>query len=455
MTDMSRTDDLRRQDAAHIWHPFTQMALWPEEPPLVISGADGNWLIDSDGNRYFDGVSSLWVTVHGHNHPVITQAIGDQLQRLDHSTLLGLTHPPAIELAARLTTMTPQGLSRVFYSESGSTAVEIALKMAFQFWQQSGRPEKKTFVSLEGAYHGDTIGSVSVGGIDIFHQVYGPLLFPVHRLPQPHCRRCRLGLTRPACDLACADALEPLLREKGREICALIVEPRVQGADGMIIQPEGYLKRLEDICRRHDVLLIADEVATGFGRTGAMFACDLEGVRPDLMCLGKGLTGGVLPLSATMATERIHDAFLGAFHDFRTFFHGHTYTGNPIACAAALANLDLMEREQTVAKLAPRIEQLRAGLASIAALPVVAEVRQQGMMAGIELVKDRERGEPFPVDLRLGHRVIMACRRRGVIIRPLGNTIVLMPPLASSEREIAHLLETVAWAIPRVTDPLR
>jgi adenosylmethionine-8-amino-7-oxononanoate aminotransferase len=447
----ARTLALRQMDQAHLWHPFTQMRLWPGEPPLVIARGEGNWLIDSQGQRYFDGVSSLWVTVHGHCHPEINAAIAAQLKALDHSTLLGLAHAPAIELAGRLAAITPAGLTRAFYSDSGSTAVEIALKMAYQFWQQSGRPEKRSFVSLEGAYHGDTLGAVSVGGIELFHQVYGPLLFPVRRLPQPHCRRCRLGLAYPACDLACAQALEPMLAAHGGEICALIVEPIVQGADGMIVQPAGYLKRLETICRCHDVLLICDEVATGFGRTGAMFACELEDVHPDFLCLGKGLTGGVLPLSATMAGERVYEAFLGEFQEFKTFFHGHTYTGNPLACAAALASLELMERNQVIVRLAPRIAQLKKGLAEIAKLPHVAEVRQQGMMVGIELLADVARDEPYPPEARLGHQVIMACRRRGVIIRPLGDVIVLMPPLASSEEEIALLLTATAEAISEVT----
>ncbi len=448
---MSKHDHLQ-PDLAHLWHPFTQMKLWPSEPPLVIERAEGNWLIDQQGRRYFDGVSSLWVTVHGHNHPAINQAIKRQVDELDHSTLLGLSHPRAAELAARLVEITPQGLEWVFYSECGSTAVEIALKMAFQYWQQSGHPEKTTFVALENAYHGDTIGSVSLGGIELFHQVYGPLLFPVHRLPQPHCRHCRLGLEHPSCDLACAQALEGILEQHGREICALVVEPRVQGAAGMIVQPEGYLKRLHDICRRHEVLFIADEVATGFGRTGAMFACELEGITPDLMAVGKGLTGGVLPLAATLASERIYRAFLGEYGDFKTFFHGHTYTGNPITSAAALANLELMEKNAILDNVAARSEQLRQGLGRLADMPHVVEVRQQGMMVGIEIAQDKAADEPYPPEQRMGHQVIMAARKHGIIIRPLGDTIVLMPPLASSAREIDHLLEGTARAIAEVTE---
>ncbi len=449
---MPTTEEIIGQDLAHLWHPFTQMKLWPGEPPLVIERAEGNWLIDSEGQRYFDGVSSLWVTVHGHNHPDINRAIREQLAKLDHSTLLGLTHPGAARLAAELVRITPAGLDKVFYSESGSTAVEIALKIAFQYWQQAGQPEKTGFVSLEGAYHGDTIGAVSVGGMELFHEVYGPLLFPVYRLPQPHCLRCRLELSYPYCDLACAQVLGSILRERGEQIAALIVEPRVQGADGIIVQPEGYLTRLADICRENDVLFIADEVATGFGRTGKMFACELEDVQPDLMALGKGLTGGVLPLAATLASQKIFEAFLGEFDEFKTFFHGHTYTGNPLACAAALANLDLMKTNQVVAGSALAIGKLRFGLSHIAEMEHVIQVRQQGLMAGIELVADKKNGTPYEPGLRMGHQVIMAAREHGVIIRPLGDTIVLMPPLSSSLEEIDHLLSTMERAIRQVTE---
>ena len=448
---MPRSDTLIKKDLEHLWHPFTQMAIWGDEPPLVIEKAEGNWLIDANGERYFDGVSSLWVTVHGHNHPVIMDAISRQMKELDHSTLLGLSHPRAIELSEVLAGITPGALKYAFYSECGSTAVEIALKIAYQFWQQSGKPEKKTFVALGEAYHGDTLGAVSVGGIDLFHQVYGPLLFPVHRLPQPHCRKCPLVLSHPDCGLACAQKLEDILTGHGEEICALIVEPRVQGAAGMIVQPEGYLKKLYDICKAHDVLFIADEVATGFGRTGRMFACELEGIEPDLMCLGKCITGGVMPLAATMATQRVYDAFLGGYDEFKTFFHGHTYTGNPLACAASLANLELMRSQNLVENLGDSIGLMSERLAQIADLEHVVEVRQQGMMAGIELARDKESGTPYPVEDRMGHRVIMAARKHGLIIRPLGDTIILMPPLAAGVAELTHLLNGTEAAILEVT----
>ena len=448
---MSEYQDVLDMDLRYIWHPFTQMKLWPGEPPLVIQKGEGNWLIDQHGRRYFDGVSSLWVTVHGHGHPAINNAIREQLDLLDHSTLLGLTHPGAAQVAARLVELTPPGLERVFYSECGSSAVEIALKIAYQFWRQKGQTRRKSFVALGEAYHGDTLGAVSVGGMELFHQVYGPLLFPVHRLPQPHCRTCSLGLKHPDCDLACAQVLGGILDQHGPEICALIVEPKVQGAAGMIVQPEGYLTRLAQVCRARDVLFIADEVATGFGRTGKWFACELEGIQPDLMCLGKGLTGGVLPLAATLTSDRVYQAFLGEFDEFKTFFHGHTYTGNPLACAAALASLDLMQESRLVENLAPRISQLQRGLAPLAEHPHVIEVRQQGMMVGMDLVQDKAGAAPYAPGLRMGHQVIMACRKHGVIIRPLGDTVVLMPPLSSTEEEIDLLLTALTCSLDEVT----
>ena len=446
-----KTENLVELDVSHVWHPFTQMKIWPDEPPLIIDHAEGNWLVDTDGRRYFDGVSSLWVTVHGHNHPVITKAISDQLRKLDHSTLLGLSHEPAVRLAGELAGICPGDLKHVFYSESGSTAVEIALKIAYQYWQQTGHPEKNTFVALGGAYHGDTLGAVSVGGIDLFHQVYKPLLFPVHRLPQPFCRLCPLGKKHPGCDMACAQALDELLETKAKEVCAVIAEPLVQGAAGMIVEPEGYLRRLWEIARKHDVLFIADEVATGFGRTGKMFACEQEGVEPDLMALGKGLTGGVLPLAATMATARIYDGFLGEYDEFKTFFHGHTYTGNPLTCSAALANLRLFEEQEVLAGLPEKIDYLAKGLERISSLEHVVEVRQKGLMAGVELCEDKARGKPYAQHLRMGHKVIMACRKHGVILRPLGDTIVMLPPLSSSMEELHVLMDALFRGIVHVT----
>jgi len=412
-------------DRDHLWHPFTQQQDWVEEEPLMIVAAEGSQLIDSEGRRYIDGVSSLWCNVHGHRHTGIDAALREQLDRVAHSTMLGLSHPGAAELAARLVELAPPGLSRVFYSESGSTATEIALKMAFQYQRQRGgqHARRSSFVHLRDSYHGDTIGSVSVGGIDLFHSTYRPLLFRTH-----------------AAEPGDAADLERVLAVHEEEIAAVIVEPLVQGAAGMLLHPPGYLRAARELCDRYGVLLICDEVATGFGRTGTMFACEQEDVAPDLLCLAKGLSGGYLPLAATLSSERIYEGFLGAPQERRTFFHGHTYTGNPLACAAALANLDAFEQEETLARLQPKIELLAERLEWLAAMPEVREVRQRGFMVGIDL------GEHDP-DLRLGHRVALEARRRGAVIRPLGDVVVLMPPLAISELELARLVDVVAESI--------
>ena len=410
-------------DHRHLWHPFTQQREWCEEEPLVIERGDGTELVAADGSRYIDGVSSLWCNVHGHRHPLIDQAIRDQLDRVAHSTMLGLTHAPAAELAARLVDISPPGLERVFYSDSGSSATEVALKMAFQYWRQRGEENRRSFVCLRDAYHGDTIGAVAVGGIELFHSLYEPLLFDVHTV-----------------DAGDAGELEVVLDFHPGEVAAVIVEPLVQGAAGIRVQPPGYLRRVRELCDRAGVLLICDEVATGFGRTGTMFACEQERVAPDILCLAKGLTGGYLPLAATLTTEEVYEGFLGAHEDFRTFFHGHTYTGNPLACAAALASLDAFAQDGTLLRLQPKIRLLGELLAGVAAMPEVAEVRGRGFMVGIDL------GEHDPAT-RMGHRVTLEARRRGAIVRPLGDTVVLMPPLSISKADLRRLVEITAAAI--------
>jgi adenosylmethionine---8-amino-7-oxononanoate aminotransferase len=415
--------DLVSADRAFLWHPFTQQRGWEAEEPLIVERAEGTDLIDTRGRRYIDGVSSLWCNVHGHRHPRIDAALRDQLDRVAHSTMLGLGHPPAIELARRLVEIAPVGLTRVFYSDSGSAAAEIALKMAFQYWHQRGETQRTRFVALSEAYHGDTIGSVSVGGIELFHSLYRPLLFDT--------------LKADPGDLA---QMERLLAENSGEVAAVIMEPLVQGAAGMLVHPDGYLREVRELCDCHDVLLILDEVATGFGRTGTMFACEQEGVAPDLMCLAKGITGGYLPLAATLASERIYEGFLGEFEELRTFFHGHTYTGNPLACAAALASLEVFEEERTLEGLQPKIELLAELLEPLAAHPVLAGVRRRGFMTGIELTD-------YPLELRMGHRVTLEARKRGAIIRPLGDVVVLMPPLAISRNDLRRLVSITAEAI--------
>jgi len=417
-------------DHAHLWHPFTQQRGWVGEQPLVIERAEGTDLIDVDGRRYVDGVSSLWCNVHGHRHPRLDAAVRAQLDRVAHTTMLGLSHPPGIELARRLVEVAPAGLRRVFYSDSGSTAVEIALKMAFQFWQQhpDGSARRRTrFVALREAYHGDTVGSVSLGGIDLFHSIYRPLLFDALRAEPGD-----------------AADLERILTAHGDEVAAVVVEPLVQGAAGMLVHPPGYLRSVRDLCDRHGALLIVDEVATGFGRTGRMFACEHEGVAPDFLCLAKGLTGGYLPLAATLTTERVYEGFLGEFEELRAFFHGHTYTGNPLACAAALATLDVFEEDGTLEHVAQLDALLDELLEPVAALPAVGEVRRRGLMCGIELTG-------FPLGWRMGHRVVLEARLRGAVVRPLGDVVILMPPLAIGACELRRLVDIVSDAILAAT----
>lgn len=457
-----RLAQLARWDIDHVWHGFTQMAEYARSEPLLIDRAEGAWLIDSQGRRYLDGVSSLWCNVHGHRRPEIDDAIRAQLDRVAHSTLLGLTHEPVIRLARRLVELAEplavdgSPLAHVFFSDDGSTAVEVAAKIAFQYWRQrpesqgGPRPTKTRFVSLGQAYHGDTVGSVSLGGVDLFHSIFRPLLFPSWRAPEPFCYRCPLGLTRARCQIDCLGELQRILTEHHDQIAAVVVEPLVQGAAGMVVAPDGYLRGVRDVTRRHDVLLIADEVAVGIGRTGRMFACEHEGVVPDLLCLAKGLTGGYLPLAATMASDDVYSAFLGTQAELKTFFHGHTYAGNPLACAAALATLDIFRDESTLERIQPRIEQLSRHLSEFAQACVVGDVRQRGLMAGIELVRDRETKEPFPWSEQLGARVCRRARDLGVLLRPLGNVIVLMPPLSITEQELELLCRVTSQVIAEI-----
>jgi adenosylmethionine-8-amino-7-oxononanoate aminotransferase len=442
-------------DKQYVWHPFTQMQDWLKEHLVIIESGKGSWLTDTDGKKYLDGVSSLWVTVHGHRKKEIDQAILKQLGKIAHSTMLGLSNVPAVQLAEKLIAIAPKGLSRVFYSDSGSAAVEIALKIAFQFWQHKGeRFQNKTgFISLGESYHGDTIGAVSVGGIDLFQNTYRPLLFKSYKIESPYCYRCRYGLTYPDCQITCLRHAETTIQKYASVTAALIIEPLIQGAAGMLLQPPGFLKRIRELCTQNNILLIADEVATGFGRTGTLFACEHEKVSPDIMAVAKGITGGYLPLAATLTTEEIFSAFLGEYGEFKTFFHGHTYTGNPLACSAAIANIDLFRKERTLSRLQTKIKYLTAELQRFRKLEHVGEVRQKGFMVGIELVRSRATGEPYPLAEAVGARVTAEARKRGLIIRPLGNVIVLMPPLSISQQELKQLLDISYESIRTVTAP--
>lgn len=422
--------DHAAEDRRHLWHPFTQQRDWTSSAPLVIDSAEGNWLVDVDGRRYLDGVASLWCNVHGHRHPHIDAAVRAQLDRVAHSTLLGLTNTAAVEAAACLVGVAPRGLSRVFFSENGAAAVEVALKMALRYWHNRGVTTKATFLALDEAYHGDTLGAVSLGGIDLFHAAFRPLLFECFRAPTNLPRRDAADLLRP---------MEATLAAHADEICAVVIEPRCQGAAGMITFPDGYVRGVRDLCDRYGVLMVCDEVATGFGRTGSMFACDAEGVTPDIMAVGKGITGGYLPMSATLTTETVYEAFLGETAEGRHLFHGHTYSGNALAAAACVANLEVFEAEATLDNVAKAAADMRARLERIAARDGVADVRQAGAMVGIEL------------DADLGADAAAAVCRRvrdlGVVLRPLGPVVVWMPPLSISPEEIDLLAGATETAI--------
>lgn len=446
-------ETLIRWDKEHIWHPFTQMKLWvKDEPTIFIEGRDC-FLKDIDGKWYLDGVSSLWVNIHGHRRSEIDEAVKFQLDKIAHSTLLGACNEPSIVLAKKLVDLfnsnLPWGepLTKIFYSDNGSTAVEIALKIAYQYWVNQGIKDKDSFVSLKEGYHGDTIGAVSVGGIELFHQVYKPLLNKSIQAPAPYCYRCELELSYPYCGIACLGEMENILRQNYEKIIAVIVEPLVQCAGGIIVWPEGYLKGLRQLCNKYNILLIADEVATGFGRTGRMFACEHEEVTPDIICLSKGITNGYMPLAVTAVNEKIFNTFLGDLEERKTFYHGHSYTGNPLACAAALANLEIFEKEKTLQSLTPKMRLLSEKLNEIASLPYVGDVRQKGMIAGVELVKDKHTKESFSWREQIGWKVVKFARKYGVWLRPLGDVVVIMPPLVISQENLERLLLVVKECI--------
>ena len=447
-----RNRHLEQADRRLIWHPFTQMKQWEATTPLIIEEGRGEFLKDIYGRWYLDGVSSLWVNIHGHRKKEIDQALKEQIDRLSHSTLLGLGNVPSIELAERLLSIVPEGLTKVFYSDNGSTSVEIALKMAFQYWKNRGIEGRDAFVCLNHAYHGDTLGAVSVGGIELFHEVYRPLLFRTFRAPSPYCYRCELGLDRQSCSMACLERLEEILKEHHEEIAALIIEPLVQGAGGMIVHPEGYLRAVRELTRKYDVLMIADEVAVGFGRTGRMFACEHEEVVPDFLCLSKGITGGYLPLAVTITTDEVYSAFLAEYRELKTFFHGHSYTGNPLACAAAVASLELFKKENTLEGVRKKAGILQSWLKEVSGLSHVGDARGIGLIAGVELVKEKDKKEPYPFHEQIGYRVCYRARERGLIIRPLGDVIVIMPPLSISEENLQRMLEIIRDSIRDVTE---
>lgn len=425
---IERARELEAWDKRYVWHPFTQMRDYEREDPLIISSGEGCWLYDIYGKRYFDGNSSLWVNVHGHARPEINRALANQAERVAHSTLLGCANVPSIELAKRLIELAPRGLSRVFYSDSGSTAVEIALKMAFQFWRHQQPPDLKRcrFIKFKEAYHGDTLGSVSVGGMDLFHGLFGPLLFETYSAPYPVYSRYTSTESPEEISARSLGAVEKALKEHGEEAAAVIVEPITQGASGIRTQAPGFLRGLRDLCDRYNILLICDEVFLGFGRSGRMFGCDHEGVTPDLMALAKGISGGYLPLAATLAVEKIYEAFLGDYSEFKTFFHGHSYTGNQLACAAGLASLDLFEADRSLERMKPTVARLHERLdALFETCDHVADIHHIGLIAGVDICQSRTRGQAYPIEAMMGYKTCRALRERNIWLRPLGNTLVI------------------------------
>jgi adenosylmethionine-8-amino-7-oxononanoate transaminase len=456
-------------DKKNIWHPFTQMADWIKDDPsvpLIIDGAKGSYLYDADGKKYLDGVSSLWVTLLGHRNPKIDKALKAQIDKMAHSTFLGLTHKPAIELSEKLLKILPSNFKKIFYSDNGSTAVEIALKQAFQYWQTKGQ-NRRFFLSLRNAYHGDTIGAVSVGGMDLFHAKFRHLLFNSFFAQSPYCYRCRYckkKMTFPikaknfkdhnkkaGCKGECIKEVETILAKKHKEIAAAIIEPLNQASAGMVVMPKGYVKEYANLCKKYGILLICDEVATGFGRTGKMFAVEHENVKPDFMCLSKGITGGYLPFAVTATTNEIYNSFLGKYEEFKTFFHGHSYTANPLACAASIAVIDILTKDKMLKKLQPKIKHLEKELSLLAVHPKVGNIRHCGVMAGIEIVNDKKTRKPYDYKLKTGAKLCAAIRKDGVIIRNLGDTLVLFLHLTMTKKEISKIITAIKKSLQTAT----
>jgi len=484
---------LAKLDHRHIWHPFTQMRDWLKREPIVIIEGKGSILRDAHGKEYLDANSSIWTNLHGHNHPQINAAINRQLKKIAHSSALGLANEPATLLAAKLVCeadrvphsafRTPR-CNKVFFSDDGSTAMEVALKLAYEFTRRSRGPKPKPrFLSLAEAYHGDTVGAVSLGHIDLFHKAYAGLLFQTDKVMSPYCYRCPFNRAQPEradareyrrCNWECVGQVEQkftVQKKRGNPYAGFVFEPLMQGAAGMIPQPSGWLRRVTEVARAHGALLIADEVMTGFGRTGVapvsdissgvkvgdrrdacptLFACQHEAVQPDLLALAKGLTGGYLPMAATLTTERLFDAFLGRYEEFKTFFHGHSYTGNQLGAAAALASLEILKSRASLRARQQLEQTLRDELKSLWALPNVGDIRQVGLIAGIELVRHWRTREPFASRERAAIRVCAAMARRGVLTRPIGNVVVLMPPYCTTRKQARRMITALHEACDEV-----
>ena len=451
---MRSQEEWIEKDLKYVWHPDTQMKQYEGKDfkPVLIEKGKGIYLYDADGNEYIDGVSSWWVNTLGHSNEKLNKILTEQAEKIEHVLLADFTHRPAIELAEKLIKLAGEPFSKVFYSDDGSTAVEVALKMAYQYWYQKGKPEKKYFVSMTDSYHGDTLGSVSVGGIDIYKKIFSPLVFDTIKVCAPFCYRCPKGRKSENCSLNCIEEVENLFEQRNGEIAAIIVEPLVQGAAGMRMYPAGYLTKLRELCDRYDILLIDDEVAMAFGRTGKYFAFEHAGIKPDIFCVAKGITAGYIPLAATITTNKIYNAFYDDFSTLKTFYHGHSFTGNPIACAIAVENLKIMEQEKIIDNLQPKIKKLKSCLEKFKTLEHAGDIRHTGMIGAVEMVKDKSTKEPYNFDERMGHRVFLEALKNGAILRPIGNVIYFMPPLIITEQEIEKLTDIAYSAIKKVTE---
>lgn len=439
-------ESLQERDRKTVWHPYTQAKVAPAPLPIVY--ADGVYLYTDDGKRLLDGIASWWVNIHGHNHPRLNEALFKQAQRLEHVLFAGCTHRPAVELAERLLDLLPAGLSKVFYSDNGSTAVEVALKMAYQYWRNVGQPQRRTFITLHHAYHGDTVGAMSTSADSIFTRAFRPLLFEVERAAAPYCFRCPLNLTRESCQIDCLGSLHRLLMRLGSNVAGVLVEPMLQGAGGMIVWPKEFLSGVRQLCDQYDTLLIADEVLTGFGRTGKMYACEHAGVSPDIVCLSKALTAGYLPLGVTAATEKIYEAFLSDDRS-KTFFHGHSYTANPLACAVALASLDLFDEYDVLERVLILEAQMRQRLTQLKHFPHVEDIRVIGGVGAIELVEDKHSRTSDGYLDSLGPKLAQAFIQRGLLLRPLGNVLYFMPPYVITEQETEWALDQIVEVVEK------
>lgn len=449
---MRKVRELIEKDIKYVWHPDTQMKEYETEDPIIIERGEGIYVWDIEGNKYIDAIASWWVNTLGHSNPRLNKALCKQVEKIEHVLLAGFSHVPAIELAEELVRISANSLTKVFYSDNGSTATEIALKMAFQYCAQIGKPEKTKFVALEHSYHGDTLGAVAVGGVDIFYKVFKPLLFDIFQAKSPYCYRCPIGLNKEECNIDCINSVEEIFKAHDNEIAAMIVEPLVQGACGMRMYPAEYLKKLRALCDKYGILLIDDEVAMGFGRTGKMFAYEHAGIEPDIVCLAKGITAGYLPLAVTMTNDKIFNAFYDDYHTYKTFYHGHSFTGNPLAAAIALENLKIFKEEKIIENLQPKIEFFHESLEKFKGLKHVGDVRYTGMIAALELVKDKETKEPFDSKDRIGKKVYKEALKLGAILRPLGDIIYFIPPYIINEEEIISLTEIAYKAIKTVTE---